>query len=302
MEWEVKLIEWLQNNTSSFLLTLEKVFSFIGGEKGLLLALIILLFCWKKEVGKRIALIVIAVNVWCPMIKAVVKRLRPFMKYADRVEALDLVDSSADAMDISAQGYSFPSTHSASVVALYGSIAHEIKKKWASVVAGIIILAVGVSRVASGMHYPTDVLAGWAIGLAAIAVFNLLDRLKSEWVRYLIILATVLPGLFYVRTQDYYTSLGMLIGLMIAIPFEQKFVHYEDTRNILAMVLRTVLAFAIYYKLNSLLKMPFDSSFLDSGSFSALMVRAGRYAIIVFVLIGVYPTVFPVFELIGKKK
>ena len=301
MEWEVKLIEWLQNNTGGIFTALDKVASFIGGEKGLLLVMIIVLFCWKKEVGKKIALLVIAINVWAPMIKCVVKRLRPYMEHPDKIQARDLVETDADAMDIAAQGYSFPSTHSASVLALYGSLAHEIKKKWAWIVAVALTLLVGISRVATGMHYPTDVFGGWALGLIGIVVFRFLDKIKKEWVRYLIILITVLPGLIYVRTQDYFTSLGLLIGLMIVIPFESRFVRFQDTRNVLAMILRTVLAFAIYYVLNTLLKLPFSSEFLGSGTLAALLVRTARYAIIIFVIIGIFPMVFPLFEKIGKK-
>lgn len=160
MEWEVQLIEWLQNNSGSFTSVFGKVFSFLGGEYGLLLVSLIVLFCWKKESGKRVALIVLAVNVWTPMIKAIVLRPRPYMEYPDRVKALDLVESDADAMDIAAQGYSFPSTHSASAASLYISLAREIKKRWIWILAVAITLLVGISRVVVGMHYPTDVLAG----------------------------------------------------------------------------------------------------------------------------------------------
>ena len=296
MEWEVRLIEWLQRDLNIFTAIFGKVFSFIGGEKGLLLVLLAVLFCWKKEVGKRLALVVTAVNAWGSMIKAVVLRPRPYMAYPDRVKALELVDTSADAADIAAQGYSFPSSHAASAASLYISLAREIKKKWMWAAAVAISLLVGVCRVAVGMHYPTDVLAGWAVGLMGIAVCALLDRIKNAWIRHLILLLSLLPGVFYVRTEDFYTSLGMMTGLIAAIHFEERFVHFQDTRNILAMALRLLFALAVYFALNTLLKLPFDKAFLDSGTLAALLVRAARYAVDIFVIIGVYPKVFPVFE------
>ena len=302
MEWEVRLIEWVQNCTGGFGTAFGKIFSFIGGENGLLLVMLIVLFCWNKEVGKRLALVVTAVNVWTPMVKAVVLRPRPYMEYPDRVKPLDLVESDADAMDIAAQGYSFPSTHSASVAALYISLARDIKKRWMWIVAVAITILVGLSRIAVGMHYPTDVLAGWALGLAAITACSLLDRLRHEWARHLILLASALPGVFFVRTQDYFTSLGLLIGLVAAIPFERRYVRYQDTRRVPAMILRTVFSFVIYFVLNTLLKLPFDSAFLDSASLAAFLVRTVRYAVIIFVILGVYPMAFPLFERIGKKE
>ena len=300
MEWEVQLIEWLQNNSGSFTPALGKIFSFFGGENGLLLVFLIVLFCWRKESGKRIALVVLAVNVWAPMIKAIALRPRPYMEYPDRVKALDLVESDADAMDIAAQGYSFPSTHSASAASMYIPLAREIKKRWMWVLAVAITLLVGISRVAVGMHYPTDVLAGWAIGLVGIVILSLLNKLRNEYIRYMILLLSALPGIFYVRTRDYSTSLGLLIGLIIAIPFEEKYVRFQDTRNVLAMILRTVFAFVIYFALNSLLKLPFDSAFLNSGSISAFLIRTVRYAVIIFVIIGIYPKIFPLYEKIGN--
>lgn len=303
MEWEVQLIEWMQNNMGGLGALLNKVFSFIGGEMGLLVVLLILLFCWRKEAGYRLALPVAAVNAWLPMIKAAVLRPRPYMQYPDRVTAGELVDAGASAGDVAAQGYSFPSTHAASAAVLYVPLAREGKKRWLWVASVIVVLLVGVSRVATGMHYPTDVLAGWGLGLIGIGIFLLLEKtVKKEWVRHLIILVSVLPGIFFVRTQDYYTSLGMVIGVIIAIPFERKYVRFEDTRNIIAMILRPLLAFGIYFVLNTLLKLPFDKAFLESAELGAFLVRTVRYTVIIFVILGVYPKVFPLFEKIGKKR
>ena len=303
MEWEVGLIEWIQKALGSLNNTVGAALSFIGGELGLLLVLLIVLFCWKKESGKRLALIITAVNTWLPMIKAAVMRPRPYMEYPDRVQGVADVGNSASLDDIAAQGYSFPSTHSASTMALFIPLAAEVKKKWMWIIAVLITLLVGVSRAITGMHYPTDILAGWALGLAGAGIVLLLEKkVKNEWIRHLILLASVLPGVFFVRTEDYYTSLGLMIGLIAAIHFEAKYVNFRDTRNIWAMILRVAGAFAVYFVLNTVLKLPFSKEFLAGGTMGAFLVRAARYAVIIFVIIGVYPKVFPLFEKIGKKK
>ncbi|MCR4877533.1 MAG: phosphatase PAP2 family protein [Clostridiales bacterium] len=302
MEWEVSLIEWSQKSLGSLHSAVGTVLSFLGGEIGLMLVLLIVLFCWKKESGKRLALIIAAVNTWLPMIKAAVTRLRPYMEYPDRVKGVADAGNRAPLEDVAAHGYSFPSTHSASAMALFIPLAREVRKKWMWIAAVLITFLVGVSRAVNGMHYPTDILAGWALGLAGAGICLLLEKkVKNEWVRHLILLASVLPGLFFVRTEDYYTSLGLLTGLIAAIHFEKKFVNFRDTRNIWAMILRVLGAFAIYYVLNTLLKLPFSREFLSGGTMGAFLIRSARYSLIIFTIIGIYPMAFPLFEKIRKK-
>ncbi len=304
MEWEANLIEWLQKYVSNVQNTegFAKFFDFFGAEIGLLMVVLIVMFCWKKTAGQRLALIVVCVNMWLPMIKSVVLRLRPYMEYPDKVRALALSDEGAEAMDVAAQGYSFPSMHSASVPALYFALANEVKKKWLWILAGIMTVVVGFSRVVAGMHYPTDVLAGWALGFVVIGVFALLDRyIKKEWAIHLILLISAIPGLFYVRTTDYFTALGCLIGVIAAIWFERKYVNYEDTRRFPAMLLRVIGAILIYLVVNTLLKLPFNKEFLAGTSIAAFLIRTARYAIIMFLILGVYPMMFPLFERVGKK-
>ena len=296
MEWEGKLIESIQTNFG-FSGGFAKFLDFFGAETGILMLVLIVTFCYKKEVGQKLAIMVSSLNMWLPMIKSVVLRPRPYMEYPDRVKPLALQDKGAAAMDVAAQGYSFPSMHSASVPALYFSLAKEAKKKWLWLLAMVLTILVGVSRVVAGMHYPTDVLAGWILGFAVMGIFTLLDRyVKKEQLYNLILLVSVLPGILYVRTTDYYTSLGCLIGAIAAIPFERKFVNFQGTRRIPAMLLRVLGAVIIYFVLNTLLKLPFDKQFLAGTSLAAFLIRTVRYAIIMFLLMGVYPMVFPRFE------
>jgi len=71
-------------------------------------------------------------------------------------------------------GSSFPSGHSISAVVCYGLLAYLLVPRlsshvWKAVVivgAVLIILFIGYSRVFLGDHYPTDIVAGYGIGLA----------------------------------------------------------------------------------------------------------------------------------------
>lgn len=84
-------------------------------------------------------------------------------------------------------GWSFPSGHSASAVALYVMLAliattiwrrQQLRPALAFAIAGTIVVLVGLSRVYLGAHYPTDVLAGWLTGgIVVVASWALCTRL-----------------------------------------------------------------------------------------------------------------------------
>lgn len=89
-------------------------------------------------------------------------------------------------------GWSFPSAHSASAVALYVMLALITTTLWrrklqptiAFAIAGAIVVAVGLSRLYLGVHYPTDVLAGWLIGgIIVVASWTACSRLPAPALR-----------------------------------------------------------------------------------------------------------------------
>lgn len=64
--------------------------------------------------------------------------------------------------------YSFPSGHamvSSAFVVVCIVLAWKTRFRWfVVVIGGLLTLAIGVSRIYLGVHYPSDVLAGWCVG------------------------------------------------------------------------------------------------------------------------------------------
>jgi membrane-associated phospholipid phosphatase len=90
--------------------------------------------------------------------------------------------------------FSFPSGHSLVSLAVYGSIALLLARQvqrpaWrAFLFAGtaVLVLAIGFSRLYLGVHFLSDVLAGWAAGSAWLALLFVALELRSRYIsRYL---------------------------------------------------------------------------------------------------------------------
>lgn len=88
---------------------------------------------------------------------------------------------------VTVQSMSFPSGHATASAITYltlGALLARTERRpavraYIFAVAGFLTLLIGVSRVFLGVHYPTDVLAGWAVGSAwALACW-----LIARWLR-----------------------------------------------------------------------------------------------------------------------
>lgn len=80
---------------------------------------------------------------------------------------------------IEEKGYSFPSGHSMASVAFYGLIIFFVFKYVKNkkirnlycILLNILVLLIGVSRIYLGVHYASDVLAGFFLSIAYLTVF-----------------------------------------------------------------------------------------------------------------------------------
>lgn len=104
-------------------------------------------------------------------LKAVIARARP-----------DLLDPI-----VNERGFSFPSGHSALGMAAWGILGVLVTRSRLplgvrrGIVAAIAVLIVliGLSRIWLGVHYPTDVLAGWTAGAVIVLLYAWLTRRVS---------------------------------------------------------------------------------------------------------------------------
>ncbi len=83
--------------------------------------------------------------------------------------------------------YSFPSGHSLFSFCFYGVLAGLLAGRARSIplriliwtIAAVLVLAIGTSRIYLGVHYPSDVVAGYLVGAIWTASMVALDRMRQ---------------------------------------------------------------------------------------------------------------------------
>jgi membrane-associated phospholipid phosphatase len=144
------------------------------GSGAFLIAAVAATSYWCYRRGRRSYILILVANcviAWIlnPLLKLFFERARPTL-----FEVIARPDT-----------YSFPSGHSMSAVVVYGALAaitialRPTAKPIAVIVAMIMIVGIGVSRVYLGAHWPMDVIAGWAAGVPfVVTTVHLLHRAK----------------------------------------------------------------------------------------------------------------------------
>ena len=88
---------------------------------------------------------------------------------------------------VAPSSYSFPSGHALCSLCFYGVLAGLLSARIKSLawriivwtVAAILIIAIGLSRIYLGVHYPSDVLAGYLAATVWVGTIIVLDHVRK---------------------------------------------------------------------------------------------------------------------------
>ena len=157
MTWEYNFLSWVQEHRVAIVNPIMKFLSFLG-DKGwfwILVALILLMMRQTRRTGMDMALAMLLLFIVGNLIlKNVIDRTRPYDLYQSLIP---LAPKPHDA--------SFPSGHTMhSFGAATAIFLNDCR--WGTA-ALVLAFGIGISRMYNGMHYPTDVLAGALLGVAA---------------------------------------------------------------------------------------------------------------------------------------
>ena len=156
---------------SDFATPIAKFITNFGGAIFLIgIAVILFIVIKNKKIGISIITNLGIITILNQLLKRILQRPRP--------EEFRIINES---------GYSFPSGHSMISMAFYGYLIYLIYKyvknkylKWFLItILGILIVNIGISRIYLGVHYTSDVLAGFLISISYLIVYiSIVNKLE----------------------------------------------------------------------------------------------------------------------------
>ncbi|MBR9990805.1 MAG: phosphatase PAP2 family protein [Gemmatimonadetes bacterium] len=164
--FDERAVEWLAAHRSSLLDEVMVDITTLGdGVVLIMIVLIASIFLWITHHRWSVYILLVGLiggKVLNTVLKAAFDRSRPSV-----VEWLHDVSSP-----------SFPSGHAMGAFVTYGTVAYLVGRLSSTtrlrnvtwIIAGITVLAIGMSRVYLGVHYPSDVIAGFLAGLAWVVI------------------------------------------------------------------------------------------------------------------------------------
>jgi hypothetical protein len=133
-----------------------KALSFLGSEQVYMFVLPAVLWCVDARIGIRLGVLLLGSGWLNSVLKLAAGLPRPYW-FSQDVSPL-----------ASETSYGMPSGHAQTTTAVYGSLARNTRRGWILAVTIALLLLIGLSRVALGVHFPLDVLAGWLVGFGML--------------------------------------------------------------------------------------------------------------------------------------
>jgi membrane-associated phospholipid phosphatase len=151
MLWGLEVIRSVQTVKGPFLTVVMQVLTQAGSEYFYLLFLPVVFWCVDARFGARFGLVFLFsafTNSWLKVLFAVP---RPFV----------LDPSVGLAHETS---FALPSGHAQGSATFWGLLAGRFRAPWGLVLAIVLPLIIGFTRIYLGVHYPTDLFLGWFLG------------------------------------------------------------------------------------------------------------------------------------------
>ena len=148
-----------------------RVITAMGYEQFFILLLPAIYWCFGQMLGMRVGIIFLLGNYLNFSLKFLFHSPRPYW-VSDQVQAYSHETS-----------FGLPSGHAQIAATMWGWLAVEIKKRWFTILALILIFLIGFSRLFLGVHFLSDVILGWTLGGLTVWAFSAYHEKVGNWFR-----------------------------------------------------------------------------------------------------------------------
>ena len=280
--FELQFLKWLEAARTGFLTTLFEGITILGEETLVILLVVALWFAVDSRLAHKIFFATIFSTGLNGIVKNIAQVPRPFDKGVTPVRKE------------TATGFSFPSGHTQSFSTWSTMFAIKEKKKWLTALVATLIALVAFSRLYLGVHYPSDVIVGAALGVGSAFLCNyLFERVKDVKKLYLAVLILFAPFIIYFmfvaheRFANFFKAFGMMGGLTLIAFLEKKGAPLSYDVAWWKKLLRIVIGVALAFALKTGLKV-FETGDLHVD----LVLDAWRYFTVVFAVGYLCPILF----------
>ncbi|HRW08348.1 MAG TPA: phosphatase PAP2 family protein [Caldilineaceae bacterium] len=167
-QWGINLILLLQSNASW--LDAMRWVTFTGSTEFFLFVLPALYWLVDRRLAARLATLLLLSIALGSILKIAAHGPRPYW-----------IDARIQLLGGEEPTFGLPSLHAMNAMVMWPLLAHYLNRLWAWVVALFLIVVAGTARVYLGVHFPSDVIVGWLLGLLLLVLWMLWAQPIGDW-------------------------------------------------------------------------------------------------------------------------
>lgn len=246
---ETSILQFFEQIRSPALTAFFAFFSAVGEETVIAAVVAVIYVCFSRRAGEQALLTVLSASCFTTGWKGAVRRTRPYAAGAVSLEEVDLPIVSTAESSLDAD-MSFPSGHTSASAAVFAQIPLQKKGNrllWGAV-SFLVVFLIACSRLYFGVHYPSDVFAGFVCGAAIAVLWHEIYAhayvFRIQIFGILSLLAVPLLFIPATATESMFRILALCLAAAAALPLEQRFARIGDTNQWGRRVLRLLLTAA----------------------------------------------------------